>query len=75
MRDEYKDLNTRARYAWLCACYLGVWNFRETFETRRYMLCRADISGIVACGQFYRIGGSTYVGAGIGATLYGPLIV
>lgn len=39
MRDEYKDLDTRARYAWFCACYLGVWNFREIFETRRYMLC------------------------------------
>jgi len=33
------------------------------------------ISGIVDCSQFYSIGGSTYVGAGIGATLYGAIIV
>ena len=33
------------------------------------------ISGIIVGSQFYRIGGSTYVGAGIGAILYGAIIV
>lgn len=35
----------------------------------------SGISGIIAGSQFYRIGGSTYVGAGIGAILYGAIIV
>jgi hypothetical protein len=39
MRDEYKDIDTRVRYAWLCACYLAVWKFLEISETRKYMLC------------------------------------
>lgn len=40
-----------------------------------HVVCVNGISGIVACSQFYSIGGSTYVGAGIGATLYGAIIV
>lgn len=49
---------------WLCETSGRIIRDQEV-----HVMSMTSTSGVIACDQYYRIGGSTYVGAGTGATL------